>query len=458
MKERPRRDAAPCARTAIKLHALAALTLAISATLAAEETLPWGLIHTATSWEGESFFSPFDEDVAYLPGFGAGGAFELRGLLADPFALSLRAGYRWREADGFVSSYPGLALDAGWRFFLSGPAALTPFAGLGFEAAIEGDGARPRGLGRLGTALSLRFAGENYLSLTPALTLPFSEPASARLSLSLGLKRETSWLIPVRPVSARLTASPALFSPDGDGQDDEVAIAIKARSPRSAQRWKLSVFSGDVNGDGEESEFYVVSGLGRVPSRIDWNGLTSDGRLPDPGVDYRLDLETVDRAGRIETASATITCDILIINEGDRYKIRVPAIRFPSNSFNLSARESKELYEANRAVLERIATLFLRFPDYSLIVEGHANPVYANDPARFEREQREELLPLSEKRAETVRQALILAGIEGERMLTTGKGGLEPLTNEQDPESVSKNRRVEFILLRNRSDGNSSGR
>jgi outer membrane protein OmpA-like peptidoglycan-associated protein len=76
-------------------------------------------------------------------------------------------------------------------------------------------------------------------------------------------------------------------------------------------------------------------------------------------------------------------------------------------------------------------------------VEGHAVNI-----TQTEREEREELLPLSTARAETVRQALIDRGMEPDRISIVGRGGSRPIVPHTDLDNRWKNRRVEFILIR----------
>ena len=179
---------------------------------------------------------------------------------------------------------------------------------------------------------------------------------------------------------------------------------------------------------------------------MEWNGTGKNGAEPEPAFDYRCVLETEDLIGRTERTEAFITVDILVIRDGDRYKIRVPAIKFPSYETDFAAGQSRELLEENRATLERIALLFARFPEYTLTVEGHANAVYWADPKRRDREQTETLVPLSRKRAENVREALILLGIEENRIRAVGMGGSRPVVPFGKSDEIWKNRRVEFIL------------
>ena len=63
-----------------------------------------------------------------------------------------------------------------------------------------------------------------------------------------------------------------------------------------------------------------------------------------------------------------------------------------------------------------------------------------------EKEQNEELLPLSKARAETVRDELVRLGVSKDRLSVTGVGGAKPLVPHSDLQNRWKNRRVEFIL------------
>jgi outer membrane protein OmpA-like peptidoglycan-associated protein len=136
-----------------------------------------------------------------------------------------------------------------------------------------------------------------------------------------------------------------------------------------------------------------------------------------------------------------------VIKEGDHYKIRVPDILFPSNSADLNSVEAKQFLEANRGTLTKLAGLFSRFPDYAMVVEGHANSVYWSDKAAFAQEQEKILIPLSASRAITVANALMSLGVSPSRIRTRALGGSRPAYDFDSPDA-SKNRRVEFILVR----------
>ena len=89
-----------------------------------------------------------------------------------------------------------------------------------------------------------------------------------------------------------------------------------------------------------------------------------------------------------------------------------------------------------------------KYESYSIRVEGHAVRVNWADEKAGEKEEIEELLPLSADRAETVKKALIQLGISSGRLTAIGLGGRYPVIPHSDLENRWKNRRVEFILIK----------
>jgi outer membrane protein OmpA-like peptidoglycan-associated protein len=416
--------------------ALLAVTGALAIPAAAEDALPGTLLLTATSFEGE-VFTPGS-------GFGASTGLSLEGFPLRYATATLALAYRAERSGSGILPLPGASLLAGWRFPVPGFVSLTPLVGPTVDIAATGLAARARVNATAALRVSVLLSGREYLTITPSVTVPAWGGESARFALALGTRRERPWFIPIREVRPTLIARPSLFSPDGDGTDDVVVIRPGAASPKSVTSWTLTAYASDG------SRWRGFSGEGRLPDRIDWDGKSDDGQSPDAGEDFALVLRTFDGLDRTAGAEArvTVTIDILVIRDGDRYKVRVPNILFPADSADLSGSASRELMEENRAVLERLAALFTRFPEYNLTVEGYANAVHAANPELFEVEQKTELLPLSLRRAETVKGALVLLGVDAERIKTAGFGGSRPVVGYSERAGAWKNRRVEFILAR----------
>ena len=125
-------------------------------------------------------------------------------------------------------------------------------------------------------------------------------------------------------------------------------------------------------------------------------------------------------------------------------------IHFPPDSPDLWGFSDSEKVESNKAALEKLASQIRRYPDFDILIEGHTSSVHWADPEEFEREQREEMLPLSEARAAAVRAALIELGIDPSRMSSVGKGGSEPIVDFSVTEQQWKNRRVVIVLTKRR--------
>ena len=92
------------------------------------------------------------------------------------------------------------------------------------------------------------------------------------------------------------------------------------------------------------------------------------------------------------------------------------------------------LHNHNMVVINTIADFLKDHAEYAVHITGHANPVLGT-----EEEDTEQLVPISLKRAEFVRDELVHFGVDAGRITVSGAGGAAA-----DPEDPQKNRRVEF--------------
>jgi hypothetical protein len=97
-------------------------------------------------------------------------------------------------------------------------------------------------------------------------------------------------------------------------------------------------------------------------------------------------------------------------------------------------------------VLKRLAEIFTKYSRYRIGIEGHAVMLNWDNKTRGDKEQESELLPLSKKRAEAVKDYLTTLGIAASRISTEGIGGARPVVPFSDVDNRWKNRRVEFWL------------
>lgn len=239
----------------------------------------------------------------------------------------------------------------------------------------------------------------------------------------------------------RISLRPNPFSPDGDGVDDTVTIGLSLDAETTVTSWEAQIV------DHTGRVFKSFSGSGQPPRRIRWDGLSDNGELVESALDYPFEITLRDDEGNAVTESATIATDILVFREGDdRLRIRVSSIHFAGNTADIFASDD-EVLNRNLDTLRRLAHILNRYPEREIIVEGHAAHIYLEDPA-MRREQEQVLIPLSRSRATEVMQALIILGVDRNRMSVEAYGGARPAVPHADRENLWKNRRVEFLLDR----------
>lgn len=237
-----------------------------------------------------------------------------------------------------------------------------------------------------------------------------------------------------------LTVDPRPFSPDDDNVDDELYISISVDDLSPVKDWSM------VIKDPKDKEFISFQGRGRPSERIIWDGRSMKGELVQSAEDYFYQFTVTDILGNSRTVTGTIPVDVLVVRDGDRFKIQISSITFKPNLAEYN--DTGELKEKNEKILSRIAEILKKYSSYRIVIEGNAASTKYYDKKLAEKEEVEELQPLSLKRAETVRDSLIALGIARGRMEVLGRGGTNPVVPHSDLENAWKNRRVEFILIK----------
>jgi outer membrane protein OmpA-like peptidoglycan-associated protein len=128
----------------------------------------------------------------------------------------------------------------------------------------------------------------------------------------------------------------------------------------------------------------------------------------------------------------------------------VPDIIFRANSADFVSREAdpqrgldQETIENNLQALATLAEFLKGHRDYTVLIQGFANPVTGT---RAEEEQI--LRPLSLARAQFVRSELVKLGVEAVRLIPIGMGG-----SGANREDLRRNRSVRIVLQRADSTG-----
>lgn len=238
------------------------------------------------------------------------------------------------------------------------------------------------------------------------------------------------------PPKVFLRLSPLPFSPDDDNENDELSFSLQATDESSVVHWFMTIL------DPEGHPFTVFSGSTLPKEPIYWDGLDLDGNLVEAAQEYSYELTVQDALGNKSRVFGTIPIDVFVIRDGDRMKIRISSIVFEPNTAKM---QTTDMVSSNRnaAVLDRIAVVLAKFPSYRIRIEGHAVNISGT-----EREERNELEPLSLARAQTVSDALVERGVPRTSLESKGLGGREPLVPHGDTQNRWRNRRVEFILVK----------
>jgi len=120
---------------------------------------------------------------------------------------------------------------------------------------------------------------------------------------------------------------------------------------------------------------------------------------------------------------------VAVVKEPEKVKlIMKDSVLFDFNSYRLKP-EAKEM-------LRRIAQTLNRNPDTVILVVG-----YTDSTGKFDYN-----VKLSEKRAEAVKNELVLNGVDPTRILTFGCGPKHPIAPNNTPEGRALNRRVEILV------------
>ncbi|MDY6398547.1 MAG: pallilysin-related adhesin [Treponema sp.] len=244
--------------------------------------------------------------------------------------------------------------------------------------------------------------------------------------------------------------SPQYFSPDGDGEYDDLTIMVKAECDSPMSSWSFT-----VEDPATLKPFWIAKGTDKLQEKIIWNGKSARGEVVQSATDYPYEFTVTDSNNLSSTVKGFVKVDVLVVRDGERVKIQVPSITFRSDAADFKTTEElmqnpdydgktrgldKKTLENNVKVLGRISEILKKFRDYNVQIEGNANNLSGTQA------EEDEVKLLSEQRAQYVRDWLIKDGVSAANLKAVGNGSKNPATNSTALEDRWKNRRVEFIL------------
>lgn len=305
--------------------------------------------------------------------------------------------------------------------------------GLGGRRTFEGRGAVPSQFVWDG-ANDLRNRSEDgrYSAVLSVIYQKGNQPST----------QSSSFLVQAGPPLLSVDLSPQPFSPDNDGTADELLVNLGVKSVSPVADWSLEIL------DPEAHRFILFHGKGAPSAQLKWDGRSGTGELVQSASDYQAVFIVKDTLGNTATLKKSLAVDVLVIKDGDRLRIIIPSITFAPNSPDFLNGIDADKAAKNVAVLKRLAEIFTKYQRYKIGIEGHAVMINWADEAKGKKEQESELLPLSQKRADAVKDYLVKLGIASARVRTDGIGGARPIVSFGDLDNRWKNRRVEFWLDR----------
>ena len=239
------------------------------------------------------------------------------------------------------------------------------------------------------------------------------------------------------------------FTPDGDNKLDTLPVSIKPRVNLKSKAWKLII------NDKNKETIKEISGQGQVPAEIVWDGSTISGEDIFSGEDYYITLiaEPVDSIAK-KYALNEVPSNTLEIKSGilwetiipdEKWKIVVNTIYFDPDAATFNTLTEEQI-QSNKWTLDSIADQVKEkesFVELNIEIQG-----YANNVSNTEKENIEELIPLSQARADAIKEELAKRGLKISNLTSIGYGGANPMAKWEDRQHWWKNRRVEFVVTK----------
>jgi outer membrane protein OmpA-like peptidoglycan-associated protein len=271
---------------------------------------------------------------------------------------------------------------------------------------------------------------------TPELTVNYTRGDIVKAAAS-------TILVDVSGPVLAFAAVPEYFSPDNDGENDELFISLTAKDASPIATWSLEIRTPVESGTTQV--FRKIEGRGSPSNRIIWDGKSDKGELVQSAMYYPYTFTAADALGNSSSTDGRIGIDVLVIREGDRLKIQIPSIQFRPNFADFESLP-QDVVDNNNRIIRRIAQILNQFRDYKVQVEGHANPTQPAGSARDREEP--ELKRISESRAKAIVDLLVRNGVIRSRLTAVGAGSSRTIAAFEDRDNWWKNRRVEFYLIK----------
>lgn len=266
-----------------------------------------------------------------------------------------------------------------------------------------------------------------------SLTVTYEKP------MEKGTASSTPFILDVSKPSATISFTPELFSPMEI--TDTIAIMINANKDLARiDSWTMDIFDPSWN-------LFATFG-GKWPSNtVIWDGKGMNGEMVLSADTYPVIVRLRDEFGNVGTVASAIPVDIIVIKEDGGYRIENTQIYFQdftANYENVPIAVSRQ----NIKRLDLLADKLKKFPEYKVLIVGHAVMINWEDEQKGQIEQQKVLLPLSKARALAIKKAIVTRGIDPDKITTDGVGAMEQLVPDSEYMLRWMNRRTVIYLVK----------
>ena len=249
------------------------------------------------------------------------------------------------------------------------------------------------------------------------------------------------FFVDITPPAVNLQATADPFIRTNGHMEGDIFITLQIEDAHEVERWSLDVLTED------NQVVRSFAGIGDLEDQVIWKEGNETKVSNVPIVEkVVLKVNVVDEVGNDSMFERPVPLDLLVVRRDGKLYLMVPNVIFGEYQYELDSRNPED-FTRNIESIDQVLGIFQKYTNYDLLLEGHALNVHHDGDADKEAEEEEILIPLTQNRAETVRDALVERGLEAGRIKTEWFGGEYPLVDVLDKEIRWKNRRVEFIML-----------
>ncbi|WP_207455435.1 OmpA family protein [Azospirillum sp. SYSU D00513] len=175
----------------------------------------------------------------------------------------------------------------------------------------------------------------------------------------------------------------------------------------------------------------------------------------EEGATAEVDHLAALAAGRVQVArdTAELKGAQTVVSNADTYRLQARNVQLEQQLRELQAQRTERglvmtlgdvLFATGRAELspgaqqriDRLAQFMQQNPNRTIRIEGYTDSTGSSATN----------LALSERRAQSVRDALVLAGVQPNRIVTQGFGSAQPVASNSTDAGRQQNRRVEIVI------------